>query len=329
MGLFYLVSAFTLFLSLDQRRSHESGPVRNFFIRRFFRIAPLFYCAILIYSLIYGPAPRASAPNGIQAWQYPITLLFLNGWHPESFNSIIPIEWSVAVEMTFYLIVPLLFGLLKNIKRATFFIIAALILQVALKHLLLPGLSARYPRHEDLVTFYLDYWFFAQLPVFGMGILAFQVYSRTRTIRNPDWGISLLTLACFLMIAFLEAGTYIDLIATQALYGIAFLCLLLSLHFHPVPILVNPLTRWIGKISFSIYLVHYAVIQYFVRFPPWLPPVGRTAGFLLTYLLVLGVTSGISFLTYQFIEVPGMNFGKRIIKQLEQRTQPTAKQVAG
>ena len=41
--LFFLVSALTLFFSLDSRRRSERRPTLNFFIRRFFRIAPLFY----------------------------------------------------------------------------------------------------------------------------------------------------------------------------------------------------------------------------------------------------------------------------------------------
>src|SRR5947209_15395493 len=46
--LFFVASAFTLFLSQDSRKN-ESHPIRNFFIRRFFRIAPLFYVGIGFY----------------------------------------------------------------------------------------------------------------------------------------------------------------------------------------------------------------------------------------------------------------------------------------
>jgi len=40
--LFFLVSALTLFLSMEARRRGEIAPLRNYCIRRFFRIAPLF-----------------------------------------------------------------------------------------------------------------------------------------------------------------------------------------------------------------------------------------------------------------------------------------------
>jgi peptidoglycan/LPS O-acetylase OafA/YrhL len=41
--LFYIASALTLCMSWEFRKKHEAYPVRNFFIRRFFRIAPMFY----------------------------------------------------------------------------------------------------------------------------------------------------------------------------------------------------------------------------------------------------------------------------------------------
>lgn len=46
--LFFIVSAFTLFYSLSRKHPTHSIDVKDFFIRRFFRIAPAFYFAFLI-----------------------------------------------------------------------------------------------------------------------------------------------------------------------------------------------------------------------------------------------------------------------------------------
>lgn len=45
--LFYIISAFTLFYTFDLRKD-ENQAVFKFYLRRFFRIAPLFYTAIVI-----------------------------------------------------------------------------------------------------------------------------------------------------------------------------------------------------------------------------------------------------------------------------------------
>src|SRR3954453_3371021 len=47
--LFFIVSAFTLFYSLSRKYETHSLEVKDFFIRRFFRIAPAFYAAFLFY----------------------------------------------------------------------------------------------------------------------------------------------------------------------------------------------------------------------------------------------------------------------------------------
>ena len=47
--LFYIASAFTLFLSLHNRYNKEEKAFKNFFIRRFFRIAPLYYIGVCYY----------------------------------------------------------------------------------------------------------------------------------------------------------------------------------------------------------------------------------------------------------------------------------------
>ncbi|WP_091134607.1 acyltransferase family protein [Flavobacterium anhuiense] len=49
--IFVIASAFTLFRSYKKRNKIEKSPVKNFFIRRFFRIAPIYYLGIIYYIL--------------------------------------------------------------------------------------------------------------------------------------------------------------------------------------------------------------------------------------------------------------------------------------
>ena len=63
--LFYVASALTLCMSWLARSPHESSPARNFYIRRLFRIAPMFSLAIVGYLWLYGMGPTYWAPNGI------------------------------------------------------------------------------------------------------------------------------------------------------------------------------------------------------------------------------------------------------------------------
>ena len=104
--LFFVASAFTLFSSLQQRSRSEKRPTLNFFLRRFFRIAPPFWLAILFYVWWKGTGPQYWAPHGIGWLDVLATACFAHGWSPTMINSVVPGGWSIAVEMNFYLLVP-------------------------------------------------------------------------------------------------------------------------------------------------------------------------------------------------------------------------------
>lgn len=47
--LFFVLSAFTLYYSYHNRKTEQTHVFRNFFIRRIFRIAPMYYLGIIYY----------------------------------------------------------------------------------------------------------------------------------------------------------------------------------------------------------------------------------------------------------------------------------------
>lgn len=317
--LFYIVSSLTLFLSAHQRNQIEKRPTLNFFIRRVFRIVPLYYLAIVIYTLKNGTGPNYWAPNGISWWQYGLTLLFLHGWHPEAINAIIPLGWSIAIEMTFYPFIPLLYRKINDTGKALLLILGSLILQLVLVAVYKPILLQYVTGYIVQVYFYL--WFFAQLPIFGLGILAYQILRNHKPENNKSLGNAFILLALFLYIAFLQTSTYLNILPTYFLYGVAFLVLTVGLYFNPIKLFVNPITQWIGKISYSLYLVHYIFL---VDLKSWIPldaRFGKTAQFALYYMILLGISSATSYVTYRFIEVPGMNLGKKLIQKLEAQSE--------
>lgn len=315
--LFYVVSALTLFLSMQQRSQVEKRPTLNFFIRRIFRIVPLFYLAVIAYTINMGTGPNYWAPGGIDWWQYLLTLLFLNGWHPEAINAIVPLGWSIAIEMSFYPFIPFLYGKLKNVGGAVIFILASLTLQVALTAVYKPILLQHVTGYIVQAYFYL--WFFSQLPIFGLGILAWLTLRNYQPASSKSLGNAFLLTFVFMFVTFLTTNTYLDLMPMHFFYGIAFVVLAAGLYFNPVRLFVNPFTQWIGKISYSLYLVHFIFLPYVKTWINLEPYFGKTVQFVLYFIIVLVVSSGISFMTYRFIEIPGMNLGKELIRKLESR----------
>jgi len=105
--LFFLISAITMCYMWD-RRSDEGSAALKFYIRRFFRIAPPFWLAMCGYLLLNGLNSTPWAPDGVGARQIITSLFFVNGFWPDTINSVVPGGWSIAVEMTFYLFFPFL-----------------------------------------------------------------------------------------------------------------------------------------------------------------------------------------------------------------------------
>ena len=173
--LFYLVSAYTLLSSSMQRRSLETYPGVYFFIRRFFRIAPLFWLAIIAYSSLDQVKyfnQNAWAPSGVGYGQVVATFLFIQGWWPTSINSVVPGGWSVGVEMSFYLILPLLCRWITTLTLSLWggliTLLGGIIVNWLIIHMyghLWQGAFA-----NAFSTFHF-FWLPSQLPVFILGFI--------------------------------------------------------------------------------------------------------------------------------------------------------------
>ncbi len=102
VDLFLVISGFVI--AWSALRSHESqGPAfrRQFAERRFWRIAPLYYFTCLIFLFLVKPDMLA-IPGEKLAAHVLTHLFFVHNLHPSTFGSINGAAWSVALEMQFY-----------------------------------------------------------------------------------------------------------------------------------------------------------------------------------------------------------------------------------
>jgi peptidoglycan/LPS O-acetylase OafA/YrhL len=99
--LFFLVSAYTMCMTWDARISERKQALK-FYIRRLMRIAPLYWTAIVFYRLV-----QPDMTENVGAEAFVLNALLLHGFWPTAINSVVPGGWSIAVEVTFYLLFPL------------------------------------------------------------------------------------------------------------------------------------------------------------------------------------------------------------------------------
>ncbi|MFH0997434.1 MAG: acyltransferase [Pseudomonadota bacterium] len=322
--LFFVTSALTLCMSWMNRSSHENFPIRNFYIRRFFRIAPMFYIAILTYIFVNGFSPAYWSPNGIAWWFVPVTAAFLHGFHPETITSVVPGGWSIAVEMSFYFILPFLLPHIKSIKSCTFFLVISVVLS-GLNMLIIPNIFS-YPENQQYLLknfYYLN--FLGQLPVFIIGILCFLILRGKYPLKQiavVGGSLFAILLLAFLYPVFkLPGHIIVDKLFNLPHHFIAgglFSVFALLLANWPIRLSVNRITTTLGKLSFSMYLTHFAILTFFsmLGFSGIFPKSNIAS--LLHFLCVVMVTAVVSSFFYKYIEKPGIALGKRVIEKLEQ-----------
>ncbi|RYZ28516.1 MAG: acyltransferase [Chitinophagaceae bacterium] len=296
--LFFVISAFTIFYSLY--RSDTS--THNFFVRRFFRIAPLYFVAVAAYGFLYDSDAAGIGSN----------LVFLHGLSPKYINSVVPGGWSIGVEMLFYCLVPLLFRRVTNLRLALCFFLGAVLLSFFLFY----GYRKFVTPTAHLES-YMYFWLPNQLPAFGIGMIIYFL-----TFHNhPTFFKGLffpLVLTSFLVI--LGIMTRYRFFGEHILFALACGLFIFLLKFRSFPGLVNKATLFLGKISYSLYLSQYAAINIlqktglfsFFKEKTGATPYLNTA---INFSLLLVVTIIISYVTFRLIEQPFQNFGKRFLKK--------------
>ena len=298
--LFYLASAFTLFLSFKNRLTREKFPIRNFFLRRFFRIAPMYYLGICYYLFQDGLGPRywLGDDTHITIFNILSNCTFLHGFNPYWITSLVPGGWSIAVEMTFYAVLPLLFSKIKNLNQSFNFFILSLFLKLFLKEFFS---KFQVISNDRLWREYLFLYFPNQLPIFSLGIILYFIVIEKQTIRN----ISKNSFLIFGGLLLTELKTRIQFIfQNHIIFGIAFLLGGIALSRFKFIIIVNPIINYIGKISFSMYLLHFAVLHWLSVFHFVDYFNAAIINYITRFFIVSILTIIVSTLLYKIIEVP-------------------------
>jgi exopolysaccharide production protein ExoZ len=323
--LFFVVSALSLFYAHVQRQHSSNNSILTFYLRRAFRILPMLWVAMAFYLWRSGLGPRDWAPQGISLLDVAIVALGANGWHPLQINAVIPVGWSVGVEFSFYLIFPALALWVRSLPRAVIALAAAFGIASAWSTIASPLYltSVGDNKHlSDLTLTFLRYMSLpAQFPVFMAGFVVYFLWPYVTTRR---WIATMMLLLSLGLYTGLVLGYRINF-APMFHYTAMMSCFALGVLSKPTVLFDNTPMRWIGKVSYSAYLIHMFVI-YQIQSQPWAAaahPITGDFSWLIAFLGILGLTVAFSSIAYFLIEQPGMRLGAKLVRHLqEQAPQP-------
>lgn len=314
VGLFFILSALTLGISWDHRRRQgESVGWGIFMVRRYWRIAPLFYVALGLAAFTthgnpaFAPHQMAHDPFTWASLLAHVTFLF--AWIPAYQNSWIGVGWSIGTEMSFYLLFPWIVRRVLPRVTPEGLIAVGLILVWAWPYLLthLPGTT-----WAPWTGAFLFWSLPRQFIWFALGLWIWKRYTLWQP-RHFLWA------GLWVFLTVMVANHVWKNPATEMLVWFVPLGLLVWLVAHHLPMLA-PISRsrllaYLGKRSYSLYLFHWIILQAVVL--RWLPHMHQAGpeGLWLRLAALLPLSVLFSELGYRFIEKPGMAYGKRWIEK--------------
>lgn len=298
VDIFFVISGF-LIGGILWREYAETGSIRmrNFYVRRFKRLAPAFFAMLIVTSLLGWALMlpfefREYGKTVIAATVYLSNVFFFRGagyFDTASEDKPLLHTWSLAVEEQFYIFLPLLILLLARWRWG---VLGAL---VAIWALSLAGCILFTPSHPT-ATFYL--FPFRAWELLSGVLLAIWNYETGRNGRGYavlSWlGLALVTLSILVV----PAGPLFP--GLLAILPVAGTLLLLANGAGDNPVnraLCHPVAGFFGLISYSLYLWHWPVftLSSYLR---------DGHANLFESALWMAVSVGLAWLSWKFVENP-------------------------
>lgn len=311
LDMFFVMSAFLITYRLIKEKE-QSGIIslKRFFWRRSLRVWPLYFAMVF-----FGYGLHALMKHwGQNLEELPPIWTFLtftmNFWivqHGESFLFFMVILWSVCLEEQFYLLIGFFMRFLEQ-----------LLLPFSLV-LIFGSLLFRYTHQNESLQMMFNSVSLAGS--FGMGIFAAWAYHRYQHVWTDALGdskkfwvfIYLLFLFNFLFYPALYENKPWGFLDRPILW--VFMSVLIVGQCLPVrtflPMGASSIVRYLGKISYGLYVFHGAVISAFLLLPFAFESLGLYH-LVLRPVLILGVTILFASLSFHYFERPFLRLKVRL-----------------
>lgn len=267
VDVFFVVSGFLITQIIVSSLEAGQFSFRDFYIRRVTRIIPALavtVAAVLLCSL-YLQQPQAlvhTAQQSIYALLSVSNVFFWsesNYWAPSAEKFTLLHTWSLGVEEQFYLVYPLILFVAHRLGGWRG-VVTILLLTFGV------GLYASEiaMRSNRVAAFYFTPLRFYEFALGGLGAVLVQ---RVQGLQKIPWFSGAITLLGVLLILV----SVVDFNWMSPLPGVLMLLplsgALLIILAGPSPsarlLLSNPLMSWLGKVSYSLYLVHWPIIVFY------------------------------------------------------------------
>ena len=297
VDIFFVISGFTIAKTFTEAKDY-----RSYLTRRIMRIVPLYWLVISfamllwlsgLFSLPYWMDEFGAQPD---LYNYLMHLSMLSYLDYRIANSILGVEWSIPIEVFWYVCLPFVLGFGKTLPKTVLAILTLLILTAVMSYVSKEAFGTSKPIGWSPVAH--GHLFFA-------GALSYYYRARFMSHASPRMmfviagAVALFALALTLdfsgrseLLALCTAALIVCVTPGRAGWVTRFLT-------------VRPML-FIGSISYSIYLIHILVVH--ILGDLGFLPASGLGGFLLVYIITIALSS----LTYVLVEKPTNQAGRRM-----------------
>lgn len=272
---FFVISGFIIPYALH-RSSYRLQNFPKFLLKRIIRLDPPYVAAIVFAILVKYLASRSpnysGEPFDISIPQVLLHFAYLNAFF--DYPWVISVFWTLAIEFQYYLAVGLLFPWIitkSNGQRIGLFVVMGL-------------MATLFPQHQFL---------FHYLFLFMLGMLSFQFHAKIISLKGFWISLPLLAVGACYTLGPLRASAGV---ATALIIG--FFCF------------SNKFLRFMGAISYSLYLVHAPIGRKFVNLGGRYVD-GTTGGLAVVVAGLLASILG-AWLLYTMVERPAQRWSSSI-----------------
>ena len=301
--LFFVLSGFLLYRAWVRAAlaGRPAPTTSTYAVRRLGRIVPAYWLAIIGSALLLYPLAGSPGVRLPPAHLLPLYFVFAQNFNAQTLLKLDPPMWTLAVEATFYLVLPLLgwLAIRAGSARGRQLVIPALLLVagVAFNYVLAQHAAAPLRWSKSLL---------AMLPYFAAGMLAaVLIEARIPSARAARLlltaGVLLVAVDLFIQ---LEPFAIVRVIRDlPAALGFAVIVALAGAR-PPAALEWRPLV-WVGAVSYGLYLWHVPVLLV-LRANGLLPlsPLGAT-------LVGLPISLLLGWASLRLVERPAMAWSRR------------------
>ena len=300
---FFVLSGFLItYLLLKEKEKTNTISVKAFYMRRIFRIWPLYFLVVFIGFAVmpmllktgwfYDQKEYPKLIEGLNYSLLPLFIFFLSNIALK-FKPVVGASqsWSVSVEEQFYLLWPNVIKFTKGIKQLSLIIILVIVLKFILSYFIVKFIG------NGILLEILNFISFQSMCVGALAaILLFEksIFERVKKVLENKIILILVFVAILLELFIFNRSfplsilfaIFILLIVTQKI-EIKFL-------------------KFFGKISYGIYMLHPSMI--FISFSIANNIKGQLGFNLAFYGLSFGLTIIASYLSFKYFESPILRF---------------------